>query len=400
VTRTAISGSARRATMLVAVALLALGALAGSASAQSYCSGCHVDGISYDVTGFSDSMHSSFVSGEPTTYIRLFVPWDEFETYNSSSGCVATYDPNGDNAKISTIEGSGATPIIVFGDGFANGYGDGRAQPNAQDEVCGAQGLMETLSWNHIMPAGGILFEPFNEPDNEGISPFVAGDYVGDAEYGAASVNLASSLHILAGTFVHPDPNAEPKFNCGTLGSISYTDCYYVELSSQNFLQYVYGWSVHNYDDPTTSQNVNWCYYTNGSFSGCQDNGISAWRGWLLSNHLSLNNTWVTETGDPAGWIPGGPTAKSTYTNARSATAVEYFSQWTAHTLWYTYGASDWCNTPGWDSDVLTYWPNYVETPRAAYYVVGLHQDTNTAINNGAGADYVQPYYSHESCPN
>jgi hypothetical protein len=412
-TPTTISVGARRAASMLIVALLALGALTGNASAQT-----HVDGISQGVLSSpapdGNLPRNQFTNNEPTGYVRHFATWSDWGSYNGSS-CV---QGPGNSTFISDIQAirAFATPVVVMN---APGYAQDYQGYAAQDELCAVDYMMQALKAAGQLPHPLIL-EPANEPEGYQSAP-IAADFVADSVLGAYyATGSTTSVYILAGSFVHPDPNSAGEYdaNC-PYNTTSFETCYYDELQAQGYLQYVSGWSVHDYDDPIDSQNLNWCYVTNGSFSGCDDPALSAWRGW--ENGIADNNTWITETGDPDQFLrdncnephPNGCTAtgKNAYTNARSATAVEYLSQWTAHTFWYDWEAgyntltSEWCSTPGWDSSLLNTYAaqhaNSQDSPRAAYYVLGLHYNTSNAITTaGTNGDYEEAYFTGESCPN
>jgi hypothetical protein len=412
VPRTAISRGARRITILLATAMLAPAALAPSAAAAT-----HVDGISQGVLDSpgpdGKTPPNEFTNNESTRYVRVGTT-DSSWGYWDGSQCVSE---GGDSAFVAHMQAAEkfATPVVVLS----------ISQPwqPAESEACVVEFMMQALKTASALPYP-LIFEPANEPELTGLPPEVAAALVGWAKWGAylATSGDLNSLYVLAGSFVHPNPNNGGEYYSGcapAYNTTSYETCYYDNLQADGYLQYVSGWSVHDYDDPTDSQNLNWCYDTNGSFSGCDDPGLSAWRGW--EGGIADNDTWVTETGDPDLWLkdncneshPHGCTAtgKNDWTNARSATAVEYFSQWTAHTFWYDWdagsngGASEWCYTPGWDSSLLNTYAsqtvNSQDSPRAAYYVVGLHKNTSDAITlAGTGGDYEEAYFTGEACPN
>jgi hypothetical protein len=407
VTGTAISGGARRAVILLATALLAVSWQAENAAAQTQVDGISAGVITSPAPGGS-LPPNRFTSGEPTRYVREFTSGTPWGYWNGLS-CVSLGGDPGFVTNTKAIERF-ATPVVVM---------SAITWWTASSEACAVEDMMRALEAANALPAPLIL-EPVNEPELSLLTPGMAASLVGWAKWGAylATGNL-SSLYVLAGSFVHPDPgNSGEHYGACRYRTTSYQTCYYDYLQADNYLQYVSGWSVHDYDDPTASQNLNRCYLTNGSFSGCDDPALSAWRRW--ENGIADRDTWVTETGDPDQWLkdncsephPRGCTAtgKNAYTNARSATAVEYLSQWTVHTFWYDWDAgyntltSEWCSTPGWDSSMLNTHAaqraNPQDNPRAAYYVVGLHYNTADAIiAAGTNGDYEEAYFTKEACP-
>jgi hypothetical protein len=295
----------------------------------------------------------------------------------------------------------------------------GGSIPSAAQEVCAVQGLMIALKdgdYGAHIPSGGLYFEPYNEPDlvdcpnnscNGSLPPDQATDYVPDADFGAGSVSEAGNLHILAGVFEHPSPYAgasEPETYCPDVGSTTtYSACYIIRANQKGYGQYIAGWSVHDYDDPTDNTTTNWCYNTSvggyGPYGGCVVGNENAFEFWLTYYGFP-QPVWITETGDPDQFLHG---SKNKYTDARSATDVEYLSSQSnvAHVFWYQYQAADWCSTPGWDSGLWDYGEpkgssysgGVYPQARPALYVVQDGYGTSAGISATSSQQYVEPYF-------
>jgi hypothetical protein len=287
----------------------------------------------------------------------------------------------------------------------------------------------------------GVYLEPLNEPDLNQWTAGVAGGMYAFAASGISNSGYSSSVHMLMNSIFDPTDT-------------SYLSGEWSTINSWGWGGSIYAWNAHDYTDPDVSKTLNSCYDTNTGGGNCATSAIGTFDNWINSTIGPTGNStrvWITESGDNLGtdeylcswlrdtdcqwediggtwqWVsddgttnpnnPPIPTSdpdndtdlKSRWTDARSATDVEYIAHgWADQTFWYdnTDGSSsDGTENTGFDSDWdsgLFYAPLGWSGGRSSWCVIGRLEGafgsgvTNAAINDETNCPtgFNSAYYS------
>ena len=308
---------------------------------------------------------ATLIVDAPVRYERVGVAWDQFGTASTGFRCVAPTQTNSApsvfTADVAKTEQLGRLPLVIIGPdiwGATTGYHwpagvqNPPTTPNDFQYECGVRLLLKTLTSQGLARAG-MPVETFNEPDNSSyyVEPSQADRYFGDL----VAVG-GSRVHAIAGVFESAWDQA-------------YATTYVNVVKSSGYNSSATSWSVHDYNDTTSSQTVRSC--SASDLSACDHQSVSEFLAWLQRQREPTDDVWVTEAGDAAYW--GQVHTRSE--EADGAYAWEQLRTYVQHVFWY-----QWQTLIGdtWDSALL----DSTGHPRPSYCVIAYNETPAQALSD------------------
>ena len=359
-----------------------------------------------------------------TSYVRLWIAWDEFGTQDSQTGnCVApsSYGPWAQhvmNAVSDMVTNTHKIPLFVIWydagatpnnqNTLGNTYSDPSPVGGALPPPTGVSPGWDPLScavYELLLKYPDAFIEAWNEPEYgcgycqpplPGLDSFTAAYYFEDMR--KAEVLTGMPAHLIAGTFASAESaeGADTEENCATAPDVAanggnspgYEASYICRLKDDwgsALNGYAPSWSFHDYDDVINGANLG-CGSTGGTCNPpdpvcnamlCLTNFVR-----LLSYYgLPTNDIWITEAGNNSqvSWAKW-PGYHSSWWDASAGEEFLHLAATNeaAHLFWYeqTGAADPQAGAPTWDSrdTVLPAWDSGLSnsdgTPRASWCVL------------------------------